>query len=396
MIAPGVRRVGDALVAERRVGSWRKGTVRGETRKFALDCDLAEIERWRLRTRADLMESQPDAPVAGTVAADIAAFVDSLPDGNYKRETRSIMKHWTASKVATMARPAVQYAHVNDQVSRWVESNVPASTINKRLSRFRKMYANLDGPTAATPADKIERQQEPDLEPRDIPARICRLILDSLQDRGRAAKGDTRPKVGLSKIRLRIWYYTGATPATQKRVDKRHLDLAGARVFLLPRDKGKRRAKPRQGAWFPLNPPAVAAWRAFAAADLFHKSYSATSIAKTFRVGVAAARRRAVQIAAESNDPSWLADLDLLPPDVSPYDLRHSFATQSYEQSGDIRAVAALLQHSDLRMVERYTKGAVAKRVALAVAAAADSFTNIPTPPEPKPAQPLRLVNKAG
>ena len=52
------------------------------------------------------------------------------------------------------------------------------------------------------------------------------------------------------------------------------------------------------------------------------------------------------------------------------YDLRHSFATELYRQTGDPKATAELLMHSpSSQMMDRYTIGGVAPRLRLAVAA---------------------------
>lgn len=47
-----------------------------------------------------------------------------------------------------------------------------------------------------------------------------------------------------------------------------------------------------------------------------------------------------------------------------PYDLRHSYLTESYLAGKDIRATQALAMHNDARMTERYTLAAVDPRLA--------------------------------
>jgi integrase len=50
------------------------------------------------------------------------------------------------------------------------------------------------------------------------------------------------------------------------------------------------------------------------------------------------------------------------------YDLRHSFATEMYRLTGDPKATAQLLMHSDTsHMMDRYTIGGVPPRVLVAV-----------------------------
>ena len=387
-IRPGIRQIGNEWIAEKRVGSWRKGNVQRITKPFPLETPIDDMVAWQLRTTADLLDARAVAPASGTLAAELSAWVDGLPDGpgKYKRDSRGIVKHWIESPVGAKARGSVTYDDIQNQINRWTEKGAAVSTLNKRLSRLRRFF-DAPGPGAPNPADDITFSREPDRDARDIPQRIVRLILDSLDDRGRPANG-VRPTVGHSKIRLRLLAYAGIAPATAKRIRKNDLDLDRARVFLRPRRKGK--GSDRDGAWIPLVPPAVAALRDFAAEKLFAAPYSASSIGDTFKVGIAGATRTAARVAADTGDQTWLADLDRLPVRCSPYDLRHAFAHEMYRQTGDITVVKYLLQHSSIETTHRYIKGAVPGHVAAAISTAADTFTNAPTVP---PAQkPLRLV----
>jgi hypothetical protein len=52
------------------------------------------------------------------------------------------------------------------------------------------------------------------------------------------------------------------------------------------------------------------------------------------------------------------------------YDLRHSFGTEIYRQTGDLKATSELLVHAPGSLVvHRYTGGGVAPRVQIAVKA---------------------------
>ena len=56
------------------------------------------------------------------------------------------------------------------------------------------------------------------------------------------------------------------------------------------------------------------------------------------------------------------AGLQALEPLV-PHDLRHSFGTEAYRLTGDIKAVGAALGQKTLRITERYVLAAVSTRV---------------------------------
>ena len=58
------------------------------------------------------------------------------------------------------------------------------------------------------------------------------------------------------------------------------------------------------------------------------------------------------------------------------YDLRHSYATEMYRQTGDSKATAELLMHSPTsHMMDRYTVAGVAPRLLVAVKAFNDANT---------------------
>ena len=130
-------------------------------------------------------------------------------------------------------------------------------------------------------------------------------------------------------------------------------------------------------------PEAVEAIQAFMAAGLVGKSWSRSSMRKTWHVGIARAKKVAALYATQTGDQTWVTDLANLPPRCKPYDLRHSFASEMYRLTGDIRAVAELLQHADMETTKRYTKGAVSERVTAAIAKAASTFAATPTIPAP-------------
>jgi len=388
-IAPGIYRQGNHLIAEVRIGSSRDGTQQRQQQSFPLGTSVNTMIAWQHGAKRDLIDSA-DAPAPrGSLADDIPAYLKTLPEGKYRTESGWVLQHWIGSPLGQMARASIVRLDILAQISRWLETGAAAATVNKRLSRLRKLYHALDGLDAPAPTDAIKFLREPKQEPRDIPTRTISLILDSLPGHGRAERGKTRPQVSVTKIRLRVIAWTGIPPATLQRVRPRDLDLKGAQIYLRPRRKGKG----TDGSWVTLLPPAVEAFRDFAAANLFGLTYSNSSIGKTWRVGIARAMKTAAQYAQETGDPSWVTDIANLPPRCKPYDLRHSFGSEMYRRTGDIRAVSELLQHATLEMTKRYTVGAVSERVRDAIAKATPAYTNIPTIPAPRR---IRLVKKTG
>ena len=383
LIAPGIWREGDRLVATARVGSSRATDQQRARETFPLGTSVAEMKAWQHDAKSALLRAQPEMPAGGTLAADFDAYLADLPDNGYKRDTRSILAHWKATPLAAIPRAEVARADVIAQLNRWVDTGTPASTRNKRLSRLRKVYEHFDKVATPNPTDKITFLRDYTEEPRDIPMHVVKQILASLPDLGRAEKGQTRPTRSMTKLALSVIAWTGMMPATLKRMTARHFkELARSRAFFTPRRKGKG----SDAAWVPLLPEAVDALRAFQDAGLIGHTFSASSMGKTWRVGIKRATASARRHAELTGDRSWLDELDTLPPNCRPQDLRHSFATKAYDETGDIRAVAALLQHASMETTKRYTKGAVDARSLAAIAKVRDAFANLPTIPTPPPA----------
>ena len=393
-IARGIWRDGNALTAEVRIGSSRLKDQTRKTETFPLDTEITKIIAWQLRTRGELLDTRQPKAARGSLAADVAEYLRTIPDGQYRRDTAIILRHWETADVGSKPRREITRVDVQEQIARWITAGVAVSTVNKRLGRLRNLYGALDGPTTPNPTDKIEGMRGAEKDARDIPVPVIQLILDSMLDRGRAERGKPRPEFGVCKARLRVCAWTGITYVMLKRVRPRDLDLKQGRVFLRPRRKGK---GIEFGAWIKLTPRAIDAFRSFAAANLFGRNYSGSSLGKTWQVGIERATAAARRIADDTGDRSLLDALDTLPPNCTPYDLRHSFLTEMYGITGDIRAVAELGQHASLETTKRYLKGKVSERVSMAIEKAGAIYAAVPVLPAPAaaPARRLRLVKQA-
>jgi integrase len=389
LIAPGIYREGQSLLAEVRIGSSRDGTQTRRRERFPLGTDLHTIIAWQHDAKSDLITAAPEPAAVGSLAADIPRYLETLPDGKYKTESAYLFQHWAVSPLGAIARASITRLDVVGQISAWLDAGVARASVNKRLSRLRKFYAAVDGLDVKAPTDAIKFLREPEQERRDIPTRIVRLILDSLPALGRPVRGEDRPTVSMTKIRLSVMAWTGIPPASLARIRARDLDFKTGRVYLRRRRKGAG----ADGVWITLLPTAVVAFREFVDAGLLGQPYSNSSMGKTWRVGIKRASHTAAKYATDSGDRTWIDELDNLPPRCRPYDLRHSFGSEMYRRTGDIRAVSELLQHATLEMTKRYTVGAVSERVSAAVAKASAAYSSVPTIPAPA-AKKLRLVTR--
>lgn len=426
-VAEGVYRDRYGLSAMVQVGR------RAVEQRFPLDTDLKEIAAWRLRTRADLLDEglRPIAttrPSAGTLETDVPRFLELLPEGGRRKTFARLLAHWARTPLAAKPRAAITRLDIKEQLSTWEDAGLSASELNHRLRAIRALYRELDGDEAPNPTMGIKKRREPRREARAIPIEFVELILAHVPDRrhGRALSvedaraimaamaGGARAsrvardygvsetmirkiarrrsdvagwdQVSHTKIRLRVMAWTGMPQMQVERLRPQDLNLTLGAVFLHPRKKGA--GVP--GAWVGLIPQAVEALHDFAAANLFGQVFSRPSMAKTWTRAIENTYRD-----LGKTDPAKLTQLQqCLPEGCRPYDLRHSFLTDFYRQTGDIRATAEMGQHADLETTKKYTEGAVSERVAAGVAKMA-AARPLPAPP-PKPATLIpRLVKKA-
>lgn len=207
-----------------------------------------------------------------------------------------------------------------------------ASALNHRRTALAHLWRVLDGKSASNPVRDVPKRREPDAAPRGLSYQMIRQILAAMAD----------PK---TKARLMVIAWTGIPPAQLKTITAADLDLKGAAVYVRGRAKGHG----TKGRRVPLSPEGVRAFEALVRADAFGP-FERWTMWKAFRQ------------ACKKVDPVALAG-------VRPYDLRHSYGTELYAASGDIRATQILMGHSKPEMTHRYTLGAVDEQVGKALAA---------------------------
>ena len=359
------------------------GTGRDE-RRFALGTELDEIKSWRDRRRVDLRDTVPVANRKGTLAADVERFLDLLPDSNRRDDFEQLLSHWQRSPLGARPRDLISRLEIKEQLGKWENDFVrrgrttrgaAPNTLNHLLRALRTLYRELDGEEAISPAEKIKKRRRPKAEPRAIPVDLVQALLDNLPDRGQALRGKKRAKVSHTKIRLRVMAWSGLPQMQLERLRERDVDFVQQRIYVLPRRKGRG----TKGVWLPLIPPAIDALKDYAAASLWEQSFSRSSMRITWQRSIQRTIEHAEEEARESGDVTELEVLrKSIPEGCRPYDLRHSFLTEAYRLTGDIRAVSELAQHAELETTKRYTEGAVTERAATAVAKMAERWQKEP------------------
>jgi integrase len=342
-----------------RIRALAKHGTRVREKAYPLGTDLAVMQRWQLRTKAELMADTPlVAPGGESLAAAFPRYLATLV-GKRRLEESGLARHWLNSPLATMDRATIVKSQIKAQMATWQTAGHAANSINHRVRVLRNVYNELDGEDATHPTDGIKRLREPDPVPRDQPYALLLAIIAWMPDHGHAStKGQPRGKVNLTKARALVMLWTGLPPALLKQVYRVHFNRAAATLAIPSRKKGLG-TKPKT---IPLLPPAVDALQAFfdaGAAGPFNTS----AFYKVWQSACArCARELRKLVAAQGGDPATV-----VMPHIRPYDIRHSFGSEAWRQTGDMQAVKQLMIHAVLATTERYTVGVVEEAAQRAV-----------------------------
>lgn len=341
-----------------------RGRGRDNSRRFALDTTIKEMQRWQLRRRTALEHETVTQPPErrDTLKADVPKYLATL-SGQKRRDMETLLSHWLETPLGKLPRADITPLMLRTQMADWLEAGMAASTINHRLTALRALYRVLDENdlNAPNPTLKIHKLAGPEPEPREIPQAFWRAVFAAMPDRGRPTKEEKRPMVSKTKLRLHVEATTGLPPKQIGQLQETHVDWRRKALYVTPRRKGKG----VRGKWLPLTDEAVDALRAFFAGQAAGR-YSTGAAARCFHRAVKAVKNRYAE-------KGWA--LPPLPENLRPYDLRHTFLTRAFRHSKDIRAVQELALHANPDMTERYMVGAVAENVRGAVRALARAGT---------------------
>jgi integrase len=368
-----------------------------------------ELVACYLRLRAALEDERRSAGGAGSIGVAIETFLADHPivrgarDASRCRDLKSLLAPWRTSAIAPLAvttpvptlRPAIAAV-----LEAWRKTRA-ASTVRKRKEALADVLrplirADADG-VQNLPTDHIKSGKDTRRAPRGVDLAIVARILAAIPDVGRAKPGEKRPRYSENKIRLRVMAWTGLTRIALVRLTRERVDFANGKIYYPPREKGAG----APGLWVTLLPPALEALRDYDAARLWQTDPARSSQHSAWRRAVATTRAELVAAAANEDDPAGVAHRMLeqftvaVPANCHPYDLRHSFATDTVLRSGDVYAAKEILQHADIKTTEHYIGAAVSPRVAAAI----EKMRAFWFPESPKPGAVVRdfhVVSKTG
>jgi integrase len=247
-------------------------------------------------------------------------------------------------------RADIGTTRITDELHKLKKSGYSNSSCNKYRTALMHVWTVLDGRSAANPVRDAVMFEEAKLTARGQDYELLIRILEDIpckhtQNRGRL-DGEK------SGARLAVLAWTGMDPGQLMRMDPAtDLDLVASWYTPPFRRKGARRRRtPRPVVRLPLLPEAVKAFQRLIACD----GWGPFSVQALMKTWVAACRRVEKQLQAEYKDPKFRI------PHIRIKDLRHSFGTKVYEDTGDLSTVAQMLQHAPgSPMTIRYALGAV-------------------------------------
>lgn len=312
-------------------------SVRGTPREFRKDehgKPYGSYERHALRdarkkiqAREQLIEERAVAD-ASTFAADVARFLQTLSPPKHRKNNRSYMNYWIRL-FPDRDRNTLTPVEIQTAYATITKGDSTRRHVRRALIKF---YETLNGKEGYNPARTLIAPPKAQAEARAIPYAIIEKIFAALvPSRARA--------------RLKVIAYVGLPHQLIAKLQPSDLRLQAKEVIVHPRRKGAG----VEGRAIPLSKAGVEALTEFRDLNAFG-SFQTAQLVRTFRLGAARAKVT-------------------LPENARPYDLRHSFLTEIYRQTGDLYAVSELGMHATLEQTARYAKGAATERATKAIGA---------------------------
>lgn len=313
------------------------------SKRFPPDTAITTMRDWRAATRTDVLRRHKTAPPTNeqTFAADVGLYlqaVSAMPTYDWREDD---MLRWVKTLGGTRSRHSITSAEIRSALQQWRlmgrQDGTPLSesACNHRRTALMHFFTVMNGKAGANPVRDIPRFREPDPEPRGVRYAQLRKMFRAMPN-------------SKTKARALVMAHTGLPHSTLMRLEPSAVDYK-AKTVTVPRRRKGQGTKTRV---LPLTPDAIKAFKMLSKYDGWGP-FSRDSL------------RRSLHRACET------AGIPL----IRGYDLRHSFGTAVYAASGDIRAVQALLDHSDIALTERYTLGAVDARMRSALRKVATPVT---------------------
>jgi integrase/recombinase XerD len=325
------------------------------------DKTLTDARDWRADERRRLLKLKASPGVADCLEVDVRAFLKTIA---HNKELHAERKHqlglW-CEHFGQRKRDTISTTEIDGVLSGWLAAGDAASTVIHRRMALVRLYTVLDR-RSYNPAKDSARPETAEPDARGIPFWQVQRILDGYSDQGgvfRKGKGGRRPH-SLARARAFVLAHTALRPEELMRSAPSDWNPLNQTLYV-------HAAKGSNSRTIKLVPAATAALEHFAACDAWG-TFSGSTFNRSFwrAVDNAIAIAAAGEPAADGKPGVEGFKLEL-PADLTPYVLRHSFATDLYLECGDLGTVQNYLGHRDIRMTMRYAKGAINAVAAAAV-----------------------------
>lgn len=287
-----------------------------------------------LRTLQRSIPAGTSPPPAGTLSADVARYLTDHFTGRAGfAERKRHLELWIKALGSDVHRQALTRDDVARVLNGWRASGLAPDTCNKRRSALLALFHALDGRGGSNPVREIPKFRVADPLPRGVAYDLIEKALRKLP-------------VSKTEARLRLMAYTGLRQGQIMKLTPDHWDHK-QHMLTVP---GTAKGRGTRAYVVPLSIHAQAALKAFDSREAWG-TFTYAPAARLWRQAWYAAVTR------KKRTPLLKVPTDFVAP--VPYDLRHSFGTRIYQQTGDLNAARKLLGHSSLRMTDRYTLAAV-------------------------------------
>lgn len=303
---------------------------------------LRTMQQWRDDARRVLEEDKAKRiDHAGTLTEDVETYLGRWGSGKHAETVRQRRRHleqWAAAFVGRTRR-SLTATDIEQQLATWqTERREGAATWNKRRQSLYQLFAVLDrGTDHRNPVEDVPTQQEPQATARGLPVPVVRELLAAMPE-------------SLTQARLGVMAFCGLRPEEVRRIRREDIDREGRALYV-------RSAKGSPPATVPLLSEAVAWLDLFVRLDAFGSFSSAP-----MNLSLQRAVRRVNRARAE-------AERDPLPVGITAYTMRHTFGTEFYRVTRDLKATKEAMRHASLAMTERYVEGAVSAVLAAGIEA---------------------------
>ena len=308
-------------------------------RHFRRGTDPLVIKQWLLKQ--EMKYRREGATRTGRFDDDARAYLEAVKAMPTFADRQRHIEEWIAV-FGSRVRDTIASSEIRAQLQTWRTETrtakvgthhtkdvvLSASAVNHRRTALMHLYTVLDGKAAHNPVRDVPPFQEPAIVPRAMTYAQIRAVFQAMPD-------------SKSKARLMVLAYTGIPHAQIMRLTEQDVDLRRAVV----RVEGRKKGGGTKARSMPLTKDGIAAFKLMRTEDAWGR-FSQSTLRRLFREACAAAKVKGT---------------------FTPYDLRHSFGTEIYRRSGDIRATQLLMGHAKESQTHRYTGAAQEQRVAAAI-----------------------------